>query len=63
MNKKILEKAQIEYNCKTLDELIDVLQDIKSVFGKDTKVGRINNTHPSINVQLFNYNDGIVVLN
>lgn len=57
------EKAQLEFNCKTVGELIDVLKDISSVMGKDTKVGKINNLRPSIDVQLFNYDNAIVILN
>ena len=59
---RIKEKAQFEYRCKTIDELISVLEDIKDIMG-DIKVGKINTIHPSINVQLFNHDDGIVVLN
>lgn len=59
---RIKEKAQFEYRCKTIDELISVLEDIKDVMG-DIKVGKINTIHPSINVQLFNHDDSIVVLN
>ena len=57
------EKAQLEFNCKTIDQLIEVLEDIRTVMGNDVKVGRVNTLKPSINVQLFNYNDAIVVLN
>ena len=57
------EKAQLEFNCKTVGELIDVLEDIRSVMGEDTKVGRINTLRPSIDVQLFNYDNSIVILN
>lgn len=57
------EKAQLEFNCKTVGELIDVLEDISSVMGEDTKVGRVNNLRPSIDVQLYNYDNAIVVLN
>lgn len=60
---RLKEKAQFEYRCKTIDELIDVLNDIKDTMGDDVKVGRVNNLHPSINVQLFDYGDTIVVLN
>ena len=57
------EKAQLEFNCKTIEQLIDVLEDIRTVMGDDVRVGRVNTLKPSINVQLFNYNDVIVVLN
>ena len=57
------EKAQLEFNCKTVGELIDVLEDIRSVMGEDTKVGRVNTLRPSIDVQLFNYDNSIVILN
>jgi hypothetical protein len=57
------EKAQLEFNCKTIDQLIDVLEDIRTVMGGDTKVGRVNNLRPSVDVKLFNYDDAIVVLN
>ena len=60
---KLKEKAQLEFTCKTIDQLIDVLQDIKLVMGKDVRVGKINNLHPSIDVQLFNYDKAIVLLN
>ena len=61
--KRFEEKAQLEFNCKTVNELIKVLEDIKTVMGGNTKVGKVNNLHPSIDVQLFNYDDAIVVLN
>lgn len=61
--KRFEEKAQLEFNCKTVGELIDVLEDIRSVMSEDTKVGRINNLHPNIDVQLYNYDNAIVVLN
>ena len=57
------EKAQLEFNCKTVGELIDVLEDIRSVMGENTKVGRVNTLRPSIDVQLFNYDNSIVILN
>ena len=57
------EKAQLEFNCKTIGELIDVLEDISSVMGENTKVGRVNTLRPSIDVQLFNYDNSIVILN
>ena len=57
------EKAQLEFNCKTIDQLIDVLEDIRTVMGGDTKVGRVNTLRPSIDVQLFNYDNSIVILN
>lgn len=57
------EKAQLEFNCKTVGELIDVLEDISSIMGEDTKVGRVNTLRPSIDVQLFNYDNSIVILN
>lgn len=60
--KKFKEKAQLEFNCKTVNELIEVLEDIKSVMGGNVKVGRMNSFHPEIDVQLFNYGDAIVVL-
>lgn len=60
--KRFEEKAQLEYKCKTIEQLIDVLEDIKSVIGDDVKVGRINNLNPSISVKLFDYGDAIVVL-
>ena len=60
---RLKEKAQLEFNCKTINQLIDVLEDIKSVMGNDVKVGRVNNLHPNINVQLFDYDDTIVLLN
>lgn len=60
---RLKEKAQLEFNCKTIDQLIDVLEDIKTVMGEDVKVGRVNNLHPNITVQLFNYDDAIVLLN
>ncbi len=60
---KLKEKAQMEFNCKTIEQLIEVLEDIRTVMGDDVRVGRVNTLKPSINVQLFNYNDAIVVLN
>jgi len=60
---RLKEKAQLEFNCKTIDQLIDVLEDIKNVMGEDIKVGRVNNLHPSITIQLFNYGNPIVLLN
>lgn len=57
------EKAQLEFNCKTVGELIDVLEDIRSIMGENTKVGRVNTLRPSIDVQLFNYDNSIVILN
>ena len=57
------EKTQLEFNCKTIGELIDVLEDISSVMGEDTKVGRVNTLRPSIDVQLYNYNKIIMRLN
>ena len=57
------EKAQFEQTCGTIDELIDVLSDIKRTFGNDVKVGRTNNLRPSIDVKLFDYGDAIVTLN
>ncbi len=60
---RLKEKAQLEFNCKTVGELIDVLEDISSVMGEDTKVGRVNTLRPSIDVQLFNYDNSIVILN
>lgn len=60
---RLEEKAQLEFNCKTVNDLIEVLEDIRSVMGGETKVGRVNNLHPSIDVQLFNYDNSIVVLN
>lgn len=57
------EKAQLEFNCKTVGELIDVLEDISSIMDEDTKVGRVNTLRPSIDVQLFNYDNSIVILN
>lgn len=60
---KLKEKAQVEFNCKTIGELINVLNDIQSVMGKNTKIGKINNLNPSIDVQLFNYDNPIVILN
>ena len=60
---KLKEKAQMEFNCKTIEQLIEVLEDISTVMGDDVRVGRVNTLKPSINVQLFNYNDAIVVLN
>ncbi len=56
-------KAQLEFNCKTVGEFINVLEDISSVMGEDTKVGRVNTLRPSIDVQLFNYDNSIVILN
>jgi hypothetical protein len=61
--KRLKEKAQLEFNCKTVGELIDVLEDISSIMGEDTKVGRVNTLRPSIDVQLFNYDNSIVILN
>ena len=61
--KRLKEKAQLEFNCKTVNELIDVLEDIKTVMGGSTRVGRINNLHPNVDVKLYNYNDSIVILN
>jgi len=61
--KRLKEKAQLEFNCKTINQLIDVLEDIRTVMGGNTKVGRTNNLKPNIDVQLFNYGDGIVILN
>ena len=60
---RLKEKAQLEFNCKTIDQLIDVFEDIKTVMGEDVKVGRVNTIRPSINVQLFDYGDAIVLLN
>lgn len=60
---RLKEKAQLEFTCKTIDQLIDVLQDIKLVMGDDVRVGKVNNLHPSIDVQLFNYDNAIVLLN
>lgn len=60
---RLKEKAQMEFNCKTIEQLIEVLEDIRTVMGDDVRVGRVNTLKPSINVQLFNYNDAIVVLN
>lgn len=60
---RLKEKAQLEFNCKTVGELIDVLEDISSVMGENTKVGRVNTLRPSIDVQLFNYDNSIVILN
>ena len=60
---RLKEKAQLEFTCKTIDQLIDVLQDIKLVMGDDVKVGRINTIKPSIDVQFFNYDNPIVILN
>lgn len=57
------EKAQLEFNCKTIDQLIDVLEDIRTVMGDNVRVGRVNNLHPNIDVQLYNYDNAIVVLN
>ena len=61
--KRLEEKAQLEFNCKTIDQLIDVLEDIRTVMGDDVRVGRVNSLRPSIDVQLYNYDDAIVVLN
>ena len=61
--KKLKEKAQMEFNCKTIDQLIEVLEDIRTVMGDDVRVGRVNNLHPNIDVQLYNYDNAIVVLN
>ena len=60
---RLKEKAQLEFNCKTIDQLIDVLEDIRTVMGDDVRVGRMNNLRPSIDVQLYNYDNAIVVLN
>lgn len=60
---RLEEKAQLEFNCKTVDDLIEVLEDIRTTMVGDTRVGRVNNLHPNINVQLFNYDNSIVVLN
>lgn len=60
---RLKEKAQLEFNCKTVNDLIDVLEDIRTIMGGDVKVGRVNSLHPSIDVQLFNYDNSIVVLN
>ena len=60
---RLKEKAQLEFNCKTVDDLIEVLEDIRTAMGGNVKVGRVNSLHPSIDVQLFNYDDSIVVLN
>lgn len=60
---RLKEKAQLAFNCKTIDQLIEVLEDIRSVMGDDVKVGRVNNLHPNIDVQLYNYDNAIVVLN
>ena len=59
---RLEEKAQLEFNCKTVDDLIEVLEDIRTAMGGNVKVGRVNSLHPSINVQLFNYENSIVVL-
>ena len=61
--KRFEEKAQLEFNCKTVSELIEVLEDIESIMGGSTRVGRINNLHPNVDVKLYNYNDSIVILN
>lgn len=61
--KRLKEKAQLEFNCKTIDQLIEVLEDIRTVMGNDVRVGRVNNLRPSIDVQLFNYDNAIVLLN
>ena len=61
--KKLKEKAQMEFNCKTIEQLIEVLEDIRTVMGDDVRVGRVNNLHPNIDVQLYNYDNAIVVLN
>ena len=61
--KRFEEKAQLEFNCKTVGELIDVLEDIRTVMGDNVRVGRVNNLRPSIDVQLFNYDNAIVILN
>lgn len=61
--KKLKEKAQLEFNCKTVNQLIDVLEDIRDVMGGNISVGRVSTLRPSINVQLFNHNNSIVVLN
>jgi hypothetical protein len=61
--KRFEEKAQLAFNCKTVDQLIDVLEDIKHVMGGNVRVGRANNLSPNIDVQLYNYEDSIVVLN
>ena len=60
---RLEEKAQLEFNCKTVNDLIEVLEDIRTAMGGDTRVGRVNTIKPSIKVQLFNYNNSIVVLN
>ena len=60
---RLKEKAQMEFNCKTIDQLIEVLEDIRTVMGDDVKVGRVNSLRPSIDVQLYNYENAIVVLN
>ena len=60
---RLEEKAQLEFNCKTVDDLIEVLEDIRTAMGGNVKVGRVNSLHPSIDVQLFNYDNSIVVLN
>ena len=60
---KLREKAQLEFNCKTIDQLIEVLEDIRTVMGDDVKVGRVNTSRPSIDVQLYNYDNAIVILN
>ena len=61
--KRFEEKAQLEFNCKTIEQLIDVLEDIRTVMGDNVRVGRVNNLRPSIDVQLFNYDNAIVLLN
>lgn len=61
--KRFEEKAQLEFNCKTVNDLIEVLEDIRNVMGGETKVGRVHTLRPSIDVQLFNYDDSIVILN
>jgi hypothetical protein len=60
---RLKEKAQMEFNCKTIDQLIEVLEDIRTVMGDDVRVGRMNSLRPSIDVQLYNYENAIVVLN
>ena len=60
---RLEEKAQLEFNCKTVNDLIEVLEDIRTAMGGNVKVGRVNSLHPSIDVQLFNYDNSIVVLN
>ena len=47
----------------TEENYFDFQNVIRTVMGDDVRVGRVNNLHPNIDVQLYNYDNAIVVLN